>query len=130
MLLMLHSLPDPGHRRSPWGSVVRYLGQGHRDGHPLMHVAAMSGAVAVAASSRLPQRVRHATACRPLKGTVKVHQRASNLSEPCVVVVVVVVLTVRLMTCLCRYAIMHAINSGARSPGSQTPGDPGTPSPP
>ena len=39
-------------------------------------------------------------------------------------VVVVVVVTVRLMTCLCRYAIMHAINSGARSPGSQTPGDP------
>ena len=62
--------------------MVRHLGQGHRDGH------AMSGAVAVAASSLHQQRVHHATACRPQKAQQKVHQRVSNLSEPWVVVVV------------------------------------------
>ena len=29
-------LPGPGHLRSPWGGMMRHLGQGHGDGHPLM----------------------------------------------------------------------------------------------
>ena len=34
-----------------------------------------------------------------------------------------------LMTCLCRYATTHASSWGDRTPGSQTPGVPATPSP-
>ena len=45
--------------------------------------------------------------------------------------VVVVVRTRVWRTCLCRYErTAHASHSGGRSPGSQTPGDPATPSPP
>ena len=45
------------------------------------HVAAMSGPVAVAASSRHQQRVRHATACRTLKAQHKfTNVRATCLS--------------------------------------------------
>ena len=36
VVLLVPPHPGPGHLRSPWGSMVRHLGQGHRDGHPLM----------------------------------------------------------------------------------------------
>ena len=66
----------------PWPSSVP-LGQYGASSRPgslrrsSAHVAAMSGAVAVAASSRLPQRVRHATACQPLKA----QQKFTNTNE-------------------------------------------------
>ena len=66
----------------PWPSSVP-LGQYGASSRPgslrrsSAHVAAMSGAVAVAASSRLPQRVRHATACQPLEA----QQKFTNTNE-------------------------------------------------
>ena len=65
----------------PWPSSVP-LGQYGASSRPRStrrSSAAMSGAAAVAASSRHPQRVRHATACRPLKA----QQKFTNMRATC-----------------------------------------------
>ena len=36
VVLLVPLLSGPGHLQSPWGGMVLHLGQGHRDGHPLM----------------------------------------------------------------------------------------------
>ena len=87
--LALHLLLGPGCLRSPWGGVVRNFSQGHGDGHPLVAMP-LTEPSPVSSALRSPLRCQQPWSTS--KGTTKIaNTKWSNLHEPCVVVVVVVV---------------------------------------